>query len=77
MYIPLKMTRVIFMKSEKPQPTKTIWAFDLGKGSIGEAVRLNDIFPHAESLLIPAELARRGPATVSGTHRPARLSASS
>ena len=55
------------MKSEKPQPMKTIWAFDLGKGSIGEAVRLNDKFPHAESLLIPAELARRGPAAVSGT----------
>jgi len=47
--------------------TETVWAFDLGKGSIGEAVRVALDFPHKESLLIPAELARRGPATVSGT----------
>jgi CRISPR-associated endonuclease Csn1 len=49
--------------------SSTIWAFDLGKASIGEAVRnLGDnTFPHVESLLIPAELARRGPATVSGS----------
>ena len=42
----------------------TLWAFDLGKASIGEAVRRLDdnSFPHVESLLIPAELARRGPA---------------
>ena len=44
-----------------------IWAFDLGLGSIGEAVRQGNTFPHKESLLIPAELARRGPAAVSGT----------
>ena len=44
-----------------------IWAFDLGKGSIGEAVRQGNTFPHKESLLIPAELARRGPAAKSGT----------
>jgi CRISPR-associated endonuclease Csn1 len=47
--------------------TGYIWAFDLGKGSIGEAVRQGGIFPHAESLLMPAELARRGPASLSGT----------
>ena len=29
----------------------TIWAFDLGKGSIGEAVRLNDKFLHKASHL--------------------------
>jgi CRISPR-associated endonuclease Csn1 len=46
---------------------ETVWAFDLGKGSIGEAVRQGTRFLHKESLLIPAELARRGPATVSGT----------
>jgi hypothetical protein len=44
-----------------------VWAFDLGKGSIGEAVREGNTFPHNESLLIPAELARRGPAAVSGS----------
>lgn len=44
-----------------------IWAFDLGKGSEGEAVRHGTDFPHVESLLIPAELARRGPAATSGT----------
>jgi len=38
---------------------KTIWSFDLGKASIGEAVRdlKDDSFPHAESLLIPHEFA--------------------
>ena len=47
----------------------TIWAFDLGKGSLGEAVRnlADNSFPHVASLLIPAELARRGPATASGS----------
>jgi hypothetical protein len=37
--------------------TGTIWAFDLGKGSIGEAVRRGNEFKHGESLLIPAEFA--------------------
>ncbi len=37
--------------------TGTIWAFDLGKGSIGEAVRLNNQFLHKASLLIPADFA--------------------
>jgi CRISPR-associated endonuclease Csn1 len=48
---------------------ETVWAFDLGKGSIGEGVRrLEDsTFPHIASLLIPPDLARRGPATQSGT----------
>ena len=55
------------MNAETSKAGKTIWAFDLGKGSIGEAVRLNHGFPHADSLLIPADLARRGPASVSGT----------
>jgi len=36
---------------------KTIWAFDLGLGSIGEAVRRGDKFLHKASLLIPAEFA--------------------
>ena len=46
----------------------TTWAFDLGKGSIGEAVRHGvDEFLHTESLLIPADFARRGPATTAGT----------
>jgi CRISPR-associated endonuclease Csn1 len=36
---------------------KTIWAFDLGKGSIGEAVRRGDKFLHTASLLIPADFA--------------------
>ena len=47
----------------------TIWSFDLGKASVGEAVREKNKphFLHKASLLIPAELARRGPAWVSGT----------
>jgi HNH endonuclease/RuvC endonuclease subdomain 3 len=54
---------------EKPEPASNdmVWAFDLGKGSIGEAVRRGNEFLHKASLLIPAELGRRGPATVSGT----------
>ena len=50
-----------------PSDAKHVWAFDLGKGSIGEAVRKGKDFPHVESLLIPHELARRGPAAASGT----------
>ena len=34
-----------------------VWAFDLGKGSIGEAVRRGNAFLHKASLLIPAEFA--------------------
>jgi hypothetical protein len=34
-----------------------IWAFDLGQGCLGEAVRLNNTFLHKASLLIPAEFA--------------------
>jgi CRISPR-associated endonuclease Csn1 len=37
--------------------TETVWAFDLGKGSIGEAVRQGNKFLHKASLLIPAEFA--------------------
>ncbi|HVM50258.1 MAG TPA: HNH endonuclease domain-containing protein [Candidatus Acidoferrum sp.] len=36
---------------------ETVWAFDLGKGSIGEAVRQGTRFLHKESLLIPADFA--------------------
>jgi CRISPR-associated endonuclease Csn1 len=35
----------------------TIWAFDLGKASIGEAVRKGNQFLHKASLLIPSEFA--------------------
>ena len=43
----------------------TIWSFDLGKGSIGEAVRdlKTNKFLHVESLLIPAEFASTKEAT--------------
>ena len=48
----------------QPQPTpitsaefRHVWAFDLGKGSIGEAVRVGMEFKHTASLLIPAEFA--------------------
>ena len=34
-----------------------VWAFDLGKASIGEAVRVGTEFKHKASLLIPAEFA--------------------
>lgn len=37
--------------------SEIVWAFDLGKGSIGEAVRRGTTFLHKASLLIPAEFA--------------------
>lgn len=48
---------------------QTVWSFDLGKASDGEAVRDWDkaIFKHKASLLIPHDLGRRGPATLSGS----------
>ena len=49
------------------QSEEHVWAFDLGKGSIGEAVRLGHKIEHAASLLIPSDLAQRGPATKAGT----------
>ena len=36
---------------------KTVWAFDLGIASIGEAVRKGNQFLHKASLLIPPEFA--------------------
>ena len=58
-----------YVLNKKPEPAanETVWAFDLGKGSIGEAVRRGNEFLHKASLLIPAELGRRGPAKISGT----------
>lgn len=35
--------------------TGTIWAFDLGKGSIGEAVRRSNHFPQKAYRLTPTE----------------------
>jgi CRISPR-associated endonuclease Csn1 len=42
------------------QPSRAIWSFDLGKASIGEAVRDTETnqFLHKASLLIPAEFAK-------------------
>jgi len=48
----------------------TVWAFDLGKGSIGEAVRQGDKFLHKASLLIPAEFAETK--TAAGRRRMSR-----
>src|SRR5437868_8389071 len=36
---------------------ETVWAFDLGKGSLGEIVRKGTEFLHKESLLLPADFA--------------------
>jgi hypothetical protein len=49
-----------------------VWAFDLGKGSIGEAVRQGNKFLHKASLLIPANFAenKKGAAKAPcGSHR--------
>ena len=47
---------VLETKSKSPSK-EIVWAFDLGKGSIGEAVRRGNEFLHKASLLIPAEFA--------------------
>jgi hypothetical protein len=39
--------------------TNCVWAFDLGKASIGEAVRRDNQFLHKASLLMPADLAEK------------------
>jgi CRISPR-associated endonuclease Csn1 len=48
----------------------TVWAFDLGKGSIGEAVRRGNEFLHKASLLIPADFAETK--TAAGRRRMSR-----
>ncbi len=50
--------------------TGTVWAFDLGKGSIGEAVWLNDEFLHKASLRIPDKFAETK--TAAGRRRMSR-----
>jgi len=46
-----------------------IWSFDLGKASIGFAVRSKNKphFDEKHSLIIPADLAKRGPSTETDT----------
>ena len=52
------------LKKEVSQSSKhqdIVWAFDLGKGSLGEAVRRGHEFLHKATLLITAELAKTWP----------------
>ena len=51
------MDKTDYVLKDKPEPgsNETVWAFDLGKGSIGEAVRRGNEF--GASLLSPAEFA--------------------
>jgi len=46
-----------YVLNKKPEPAsdEIVWAFDIGKGSIGEAVRRGNEFLHKASLLIPAD----------------------
>jgi hypothetical protein len=55
-----------YVLNKKPEPASNemVWAFDLGKGSIGEAVRRGNEFLHKASLLIPAEFAETKTAAV-------------
>jgi len=48
---------VVKQEPEAAAKNDTVWAFDLGKGSIGEAVRRGTGFLHKASLLIPADFA--------------------
>src|SRR5579885_1651991 len=45
----------------------SVWAFDIGKASLGENVRQGTQLLHAESWLIPEDFARRGPSTSPGS----------
>ena len=51
------MNDYVLKKETEPAANEMVWAFDLGKGSIGEAVRCGNEFLHQASLLIPAEFA--------------------
>ncbi len=51
------MKDYVLNKKLESASTQIVWAFDLGKGSIGEAVRRGNEFLHKTSLLIPAEFA--------------------
>jgi predicted metal-dependent peptidase len=50
-----------YVLNKKPEPASNemVWAFDLGKGSIGEAVRRGTEFLHKASLPWRAEVKRR------------------
>jgi hypothetical protein len=51
------MNDYVLNKKPEPDSNEMVWAFDLGKGSIGEAVRRGNEFLHKASRLIPAEFA--------------------
>jgi CRISPR-associated endonuclease Csn1 len=51
------MKDYVLKNQAEPASNEIVWAFDLGKGSIGEAVRRGNEFLHKASLLIPAEFA--------------------
>jgi CRISPR-associated endonuclease Csn1 len=51
------MNEYIQKEISEPVTNDMVWAFDLGKGSVGEAVRRGNEFLHKASLLIPAEFA--------------------
>ena len=47
------MDKTNYVLNKKPEPVEMVWAFDLGKGSIGEAVRRGNEFLHKASLAHP------------------------
>jgi hypothetical protein len=49
--------RSCYLTSNIMNEEPVVWAFDLGKGSIGEAVRQGTNFLHKASLLIPPDFA--------------------
>jgi hypothetical protein len=74
----MAMNDYVLNKKPEPASNETVWAFDLGKGAIGEAVRRGNEF--GASLLIPAEFAETKTAAgrrrmwrtrqAQGSHRP-------
>lgn len=55
------------MTKVSSQTETCVWAFDIGKASLGESVRLGTRLVHSESWLIPEDFARRGPSTSPGS----------
>jgi hypothetical protein len=57
-------TDYVLKDKTDPASNEMVWAFDLGKGSLGEAVRRGNEFLHKASRLIPADFEKTKPARI-------------
>ena len=58
------MKDYVLNKKTEPASNEIVWAFDLGKGSLGEAVRRGPEFLHKVSSLKLAEFEKTKPARI-------------